>query len=70
MKSNVGNTDKVIRIVLALVFIGLKLTGIIEGILGLVLLILGIVFIGTSLIGFCPLYTLFGFNTCPVKKEE
>ena len=29
---------------------------------------LGIVPLLTGLIGSCPLYTLFGFSTCPVKK--
>jgi hypothetical protein len=29
---------------------------------------LGIIPIVTGLVGSCPLYTLFGFSTCPVKK--
>lgn len=29
---------------------------------------LGIIPIATGLLGSCPLYTLLGFSTCPVKK--
>ncbi|HQW93559.1 MAG TPA: DUF2892 domain-containing protein [Ferruginibacter sp.] len=29
---------------------------------------MGGVFVITSLISFCPLYTLVGLNTCPAKK--
>jgi hypothetical protein len=68
MKTNVGSTDKVIRIVLALIFAGLYFTGTVTGTLGLVLVILGGVFLVTALVGFCPLYAMVGLNTCPVKK--
>lgn len=30
----------------------------------------GIVPLATGLIGSCPLYTLFGINTCPVKRTQ
>ena len=29
---------------------------------------IGVVPLLTGLLGTCPLYTLFGFSTCPVKK--
>ncbi|MFN7013905.1 MAG: DUF2892 domain-containing protein, partial [Bacteroidia bacterium] len=32
------------------------------------LVVLAAVFTLTAAIGFCPLYTLVGLNTCPVKK--
>ncbi len=68
MKTNVGSTDKIIRIVLAVIFAVLYFTGTVTGTFGMVLLVLGGVFLATSLIGFCPLYTLVGMNTCAVKK--
>ena len=64
MKKNMGSTDKIIRIVLAILFGILYFTGTVSGVLGIILLVLGGVFIATSLINFCPLYTLFGINTC------
>ncbi len=68
MKTNVGSMDKVIRIVLALIFAGLYFTGTVTGTVGLVLVILGGVFLVTALVGFCPLYAMVGLSTCPVKK--
>lgn len=70
MKKNVGNTDKLVRILAAIVFIALYVSGTVSGTIGLVLLILGAVFGITSLIGFCPLYTLFGMNTCPNPDKK
>lgn len=68
MKVNMGATDKMIRVVLAIVFAVLYFTHTVSGTLGTVLLVLGGVFLATSLIGFCPLYTIFGMNTC--KKDK
>ena len=68
MKPNVGNIDKIIRIVLALVFAALYFTGTVTGITGYILLALGGIFVLTSLVSFCPIYALVGLNTCPVKK--
>jgi len=64
MKANMGSTDKIIRIVLAIVFGLLYATGVVEGVLGIILLVLGAVFILTSAISFCPLYAPFGISTC------
>ncbi|MFY8108299.1 MAG: YgaP family membrane protein [Bacteroidia bacterium] len=67
MKKNMGNLDKIIRIIVAIAFAGLYFGGIITGTMGIVLLVLGAVFVLTSLVSFCPLYTLVGLNTCPKK---
>lgn len=63
-----GSTDKIIRVIVALVFAALYFTGTITGTLGVILLVLGAVFILTSVISFCPLYTIFGMSTCSVKN--
>ena len=68
MKSNMGSADKAIRIVLAIVFAGLYITQLVEGTVGIALLVLGGVFLLTSILSFCPLYTLLGMNTCEKKK--
>ena len=67
MKKNMGGTDRVIRIFIAIVVIVLFWQGIISGTLGYVLLALSAIFVLTSFISFCPLYTLLGLNTCPRK---
>ena len=63
MKKNMGLIDKAIRILIVVVVVALYFTGVIPGILGIVLLVLSGVFVLTSFIGFCPLYTVFGINT-------
>ena len=62
-----GTTDKLIRIIIAIVIGFLYYKGIITGTLGIVLIVLSVVFVLTSLVGFCPLYTLLGVNTCKRK---
>jgi drug/metabolite transporter superfamily protein YnfA len=68
MKKNVGNVDRIIRVILAAVFAVLYFTGIVPGTVGLVLVALGGIFVLTSLISFCPIYAIVGLNTCPAKK--
>lgn len=67
MKKNMGNIDRIIRVLAAIVFSALYFTGTVTGTVGLVLVILGAVFLVTSFISFCPLYTLVGLNTCEKK---
>jgi len=62
-----GTVDKTIRVIIAAVIGLLYYLGVISGTLAIVLMVFAIIFIVTSLISFCPLYTLFGMNTC--KKE-
>ena len=70
MKQNMGSIDRIVRIILAAVFGLLYFNGVVTGTLGIVLLVLGGVFVVTSLVGFCPLYKIFGLNTCPRKAES
>lgn len=67
MKKNMGNTDRIIRVIAAIVFAVLYFTGTVTGTIGLVLVVLGAVFLATSFISFCPLYALVGMNTCEKK---
>lgn len=64
MKSNVGGVDRVLRIVLGLVLIGLAATGTV-GWWGW----LGIVPLATGLVGWCPPYAMFGISTCKMKAR-
>jgi len=67
MKKNMGGADRIIRVILAIVFAALYFTGTVSGTWGLVLVVLGGVFMATSVVSFCPLYLPFGINTC--KKD-
>jgi hypothetical protein len=63
MKKNLGNTDRIARIALAvLLTVGAWLAGF-GTIGGIVLLVLAVVMLVTSAISFCPLYLPFGFST-------
>lgn len=64
MKKNMGNVDRSIRTLLAIVVAVLYYNGTISGTTALVLGILAVVFLLTSLVSFCPLYALFGLKTC------
>ncbi len=68
MKKNMGSIDKIIRLIIAAVIGILFFTNIISGTLGIILLALAGIFVLTSVISFCPLYTLVGANTCPKEK--
>jgi len=63
MTQNVGNMERIIRIVAGLVLIGLAATGTV-GWWGW----LGIVPLATGALGWCPPYAIFGINTCSMKK--
>ncbi|MGR3810178.1 YgaP family membrane protein [Jiulongibacter sp. NS-SX5] len=67
MKKNMGNADRLIRVVIAAVLGFLIYNGTIAGTLGTVLTVIAIIFVLTSMVSFCPLYTLFGIKTCKVK---
>lgn len=63
LKNNVGSIDKVLRIVIGLVLISLVFIGP-QTPWGWV----GIIPLVTAAFGSCPMYSLFGFNSCPLKK--
>lgn len=67
MKKNIGSTDKVIRLVVAALIAVLYFTKSIEGTTAIVLGVVAIILTLTSLISFCPLYTLLGTTTCKRK---
>lgn len=63
-----GLIDKVIRIIVVIVLLTLYFTNIIAGTLGIIAIVISVILLATSLIGFCPLYTIFGINTCKKKR--
>ncbi|HRK39866.1 MAG TPA: DUF2892 domain-containing protein [Burkholderiaceae bacterium] len=65
MTQNAGGIDKILRIVVGIALIGLTIMGVLP-----VWGYIGIVPLATGLMGWCPLYTVLGINTCPVKKAE
>lgn len=65
LKSNVGTFDRVVRAIVGLGLISLVYYGP-QTVWGW----LGVIPLATAAFGFCPLYSVFGFNTCrqPAKQ--
>ena len=69
MNANVGNADKIVRVVIAAVaailafVIGAGTVG------GIILLVVAVVMLATAAMGFCPLYRIFGMSTCKAKTQ-
>jgi ABC-type antimicrobial peptide transport system permease subunit len=65
MNKNMGNTDRVIRTILAVIVGILILAGTLTGLAAVILGILAVVFLLTSLVSTCPLYVPFKISTKP-----
>jgi small-conductance mechanosensitive channel len=63
MTPNMGNIDRIIRVVVALVVAVLIVTNVLSGVWAWIAGILAVVFLATSAIGFCPLYLPFRIKT-------
>jgi len=61
-----GNVDRAIRLIIAAAIVLMYFTDTVTGVLSTVLLVVAGVFVATSLVNFCPLYRLFGINSCKV----
>ncbi|MCP8937622.1 DUF2892 domain-containing protein [Alsobacter sp. SYSU M60028] len=64
MSRNVGNIDRVLRVVVGLALIVMAFMGLYTPWTWI-----GIVPLLTALVGFCPAYRLLGINTCPIGKQ-
>ncbi|MHB1124095.1 MAG: YgaP family membrane protein [Ramlibacter sp.] len=64
MKANVGGIDRILRITIGLVLIGLAATGTV-GWWGW----LGVVPLATGLVGWCPPYAMLGLSTCRMRPK-
>ncbi len=62
-KANEATWDRVVRVILGIVFLYLGFGGVVGGTLGIILDIVGIVALVTGLLGYCPAYSLLKFRT-------
>jgi hypothetical protein len=70
MKKNMNSIDKLIRLVSAVIFVTLYVTGTASGAVGIALLILAATLSLTSFISFCPIYAVFGISFCNIDAES
>lgn len=68
MKKNIGFSDKIMRLLVAVVFIGLFISDFVTGFWAIGFLLVAGVLVITSLLNFCPLYHFFGWGTNRRKK--
>ena len=64
-----GSIDRIIRLMVATLLVVLSLTSVIHGVWGLVMLIIAGILVLTSLFSICPLYWIFGIDTCQAGKQ-
>jgi Protein of unknown function (DUF2892) len=67
MNSNMGTTDRTIRILAAIAIAGLYFTDQINDVAAVLFLVLAAFLFFTAYTSICPLYLLFGFST---KKKS
>ena len=70
MTANVGTTDRVIRVVLGIALIALGFGHIVTGGWAIAAYIVGAVALVTGVFRYCPAWTVFGINTCPLKPSQ
>lgn len=70
MKKNLGNTDRIIRLVIAGILALLWFQNIVPGTWGNVLLAAGALLAITSFISFCPIYKLLGLNSIASLQKK
>ncbi|MBA3864439.1 MAG: DUF2892 domain-containing protein [Erythrobacter sp.] len=64
MRKNVGNIDRALRLIAAVIAIALAVMGVLTGTAAIVAYVVAGVLVLTSLVSFCPLYRLLGLRTC------
>lgn len=70
MNKNTGNTDRIVRVGVAIVAaVAAWLVGF-GSLFGIILLVVAAVMLVTAAVGFCPLYRVFGINTCKVTPAD
>lgn len=62
---NEGTIDRALRVILGLFVLSLMFWGPQTWWAAL-----GLIPLATGLIGSCPLYSLIGFNTCPLRSQQ
>ncbi len=65
MACNVGGIERPVRIVLGILLIGLGAFGGLPPVGMGIALAMGTIALVTGALGFCPVWTLLGINTCP-----
>jgi hypothetical protein len=63
MKANLGSADRIVRLLIAAAVVALYFFDLINGMTATLLLIVAVVFAFTSVISFCPIYSVLHLRT-------
>lgn len=66
-KKNAGGIDRILRVIVGVALLAAFFM--MPDASFRMFLLIGIVPLATGLLGSCPLYTILGLNTCPMKKS-
>ena len=69
MTTNESSVDRIIRLVVGIVALVAAFAVGLGSLGGIILAVVGVVMLVTAAVGFCPLYRVFGMNTCKVAKS-
>ena len=70
MHRNEGNLDRIVRLVIAAVAVGVGVVVGFGSVVGIIAAVVAVVMVVTAAIGFCPLYAVLGVNTCPNRALQ
>ncbi len=71
MGRNLGNIDRIIRLIVGVLalayafFTGLEMGSLTQ----IIAAVVGVIMVGTSAMKFCPLYRIFGLRSCPIENN-
>lgn len=69
MKKNIGNTDKIIRFIIAIVAVWIAYTEVVPNPWDYVLYAVAIIMVLTALLSTCPIWLVTGINTLRSKNK-
>jgi len=69
MRINESAADRIVRVIVGLVLLSAWVFGWMSGTWMVVFAIVGAILLLTGLVGFCPLYAIFGASTAPRKRD-
>lgn len=65
---NIGTIDRIARLTLGVALVAVFLTGLVAAPWSWIAAGLGAIMLGTAAVGYCPIYSLVGLSTCPIRK--
>lgn len=69
MTKNVGAVDRAVRLVIGIALLALAFLHVVTGTMAIVAYIVGAVALVTGLVRFCPVWSIFGVNTCQTARK-